>query len=247
MRFIPVFNMVNADSAKKLKRVILFIFLIWNIQGIGQTLRFSLQMGAAIPVGDFSKSNYHPENGGFAKTGIDIRFVGEKVREDNWLMGVNIGYSIFGVDEDAIRKLIYPINPDLITVETQSFQNVNIQLRGGYNFSLLEEKLDVTPFVDAGVGVFNSAYYAIQDSFGNRYVRAGDTGFGFLISPGIDVMIKVNSFVSVKLYSTYQFTNYTVSDKFLVLNPPIAEQSTSKDVDYAYRNVSCGLGVSFIF
>lgn len=225
----------------------ILLFLIANSGVMGQTLRFSLQMGAAVPVGEFAKSDYHPEDGGFAQTGIDIRFVGENVRENNWLLGVNFGYSIFGLDKEAVKKIIYPADPSKIQVETQSFQHLNLQVRGGYNFDLNDDQIDIVPFVDAGLGVFNSAYYLIQDPYGNQYARTGDTGLGFLISPGVDVLVKVNSFVSVKVYGTYQFANYTVTDEFLSVNPPTPKKLSSRDVEYEYRNVSMGLGAVFVF
>lgn len=238
----------NDNREFMFRLVFILLFLIFNSDVIGQTMRFSLQMGAAIPVGEFAKSDYHPDNGGFAQTGIDMHFVGENVREDNWLIGVNIGYSIFSLDKEAVKKLVYPNDPSLVQLETQSHQHVNLQFRLGYNFDLNDDQIEIVPFVDAGAGLFNSAYYLLQIPNRDRYARTGDTGLSFLISPGVDVLIKVNSFVSMKAYGTYQFANYSLTDEFVLVNSSGNNTKLkSTDVEYGYRNVALGLGAVFVF
>ena len=208
-----------------------------------QEVRFSLQFGTAIPLGSFAEDKSCPENGGFAKTGFDMKFVAERVFENHFVTGVNVGFSMFGIDQDALKKYINPTNPELVRTETQAFQNINLQFRGGYDWNVKETNFHVTPFVDAGLGIFNSAYYAISNDGGDTYLRTGSTGLGFLISPGLDLTYMVNDFVGIKLYSNYQFAQYKVDEEFRVVSgtPDVIDQQTKK---YNYSSVCLGLGAN---
>jgi hypothetical protein len=225
---------------------ILFVFLGFSIGVLSQNIRFSFQLGVALPQSDFAKSKNHPDNGGFAKTGFDMKLVGEQVYENNIVLGANLGYSVFGIDKDAIQQFFDPTNPESILVETQSFQNINLQARIGYDIVLLGEKMHITPFIDGGIGVFNSAYYFVKDANDDTFLRSGNTGLSFLVSPGLDVMYSINNFLSLKVYANYQMSNYTVEESFkVVINNVI--NSTTREIDYNYRNLSTGLGLTVIF
>ncbi len=227
--------------------MIRFLFMaILGVVSLGshaQNIRFSLQAGAAVPLGEFAKDDVHPENGGFAQTGFDMKFLGERIFENNFVAGMNIGFSMFGIDKDALKKFINPDNPELVRAETQAFQNINLQFRGGYNWKVTNENLHLKPFIDAGFGVFNSAYYAIQDNGGDTYLKSGNTGFSLLLSPGLDVTLMVNDFVGITIYGTYQFANYKVEEEYTVSgNPtnPIYNQTQ----EYKYSSMCFGLGAN---
>jgi len=221
------------------------ILLLGSSVVYGQEVRFSFQAGAAIPVGDIAQNTKNPDKGGFATTGFDIRMVIERMYKNNFVVGVSLGYSVFGVDKDAIRMVIDPNNPENVLVESQPFQNINLQARGGYNLALVEGKLNVTPFVDLGLGIFNSAYYVIQKD-GLKYLRDGNSGVAFLITPGLDLSFAVNDFVAIKVFGNYQFANYKVDEKYTLLGLPNPEV-TLETVSYNYSSVSTGVGVTFMF
>ena len=172
----------------------LVVFLGFSMGVLGQNIRFSFQLGVAIPQADFANSENHPDNGGFAQTGFDMKLVGERVYENNFVVGVNLGCSVFGVDKDAIKDFFDATNPENILVETQSFQNISLQARFGYDFELLEKRMHVTPYIDAGLGVFNSAYYFVKDANEDTFLRSGNTGLSFLVTPGLDVMYGIYEF-----------------------------------------------------
>lgn len=227
-----------------MKRYLLVLIIgVLGVQAQAQNIRFSLQAGAAVPLGDFAQDDVHPENGGFAQTGFDMKFVGERIFENNFVAGMNLGFSMFGIDQDALKSFINPNNPELVWAETQAFQNINLQLRGGYNWKIANDNVHLTPVVDAGFGVFNSAYYAIQDDGGDTYLRSGNTGFAFLLSPGLDITFMVNDFVGIKVYGTYQFANYQVEEEFKILGNstfPIYNQTQ----EYKYTSMCFGLGAN---
>ncbi len=223
----------------------LFLFLIFSTFLTGQEVRFSFQMGAAIPVGEFSLNSVTPDSGGFASTGFDIRFVYERVFKNNLIVGANLGYSVFGLNKDAMKESLSPNDPEAISLETQSFQNINLQARLGYNLRIIKDKILITPFIDGGLGVFNSAYYAIEDDQGNTYVRNGNTGVSFLISSGLDVVIPVNDFVNFKLYVSYQFANYTVNEEFT--ENGMVSIIDYNDIQYKYRSIYTGIGFTLSF
>ena len=219
----------------------LLVFLFVN----GQEVRFSFQLGAAIPVGDFALNQSHPDSNGFASTGVDIRFVGERVLENNFVMGVNLGYSMFTMDNEAIKKVINPSNPENVIVETQSFQNISLQARVGYNINLIKDRLGAVPFVDAGLGVFNSAYYAITDGSGNYAVREGNAAMALLVSPGLDIWIPINDFMNLKVYCSYHFANYNVDETFRFTGSNTVEKNAT--IHYKYNSISTGLGLTMVF
>lgn len=211
--------------------------------GFTQGVRFTAQLGVASPIGDFSNNEGDPKNGGFATTGFDMKLVGERFFESNWVSGINLGYSLFPVDVDAIKRSVNPTNPESVGVESQSFQNINLQFRGGYNFSFLENKLAVVPFVDAGLGVFNSAYYLVSQNNTNIFLRSGNTGLGFLVSPGINLVIAMNDMIGISVYSSYQFASYDVKEQFKSLGTSTGINWT-ETISYPYRSMNYGLGVS---
>lgn len=229
-----------------MKKILLFVLmgmLTWS--ATSQNIRFGLQAGVAVPLGDFAKDNTHPENGGFAQTGFDMKFVGERIFENNFVGGMNLGFSMFGVDQEALKSYINPINPDLVKTETQAFQNINLQLRGGYNWNIKDGAFFITPFVDAGFGVFNSAYYAFQVDGGETYLRNGNTGTALLISPGLDITYQINDFVGIKLYGNYQFADYRIEEEFRIIgdNPIVITNETK---NYNYSSTCIGIGANVI-
>lgn len=211
---------------------------------LGQGARFSLQMGAAIPVGKFNLSEATPDSGGFAQTGFNIHVVAERFNEKGLVLGTSLGYSVFGMDKTAIRESINAQNPDIVNVETQSFQNFTLLGRIGYQILLFEGKLNVVPGLEAGLGVFNSAYYLIDDGSGNEYLRSGNSDINFIWAPGLEFWIPLNSFTNLKFYSQYQFTTYTVEESFSV-NGIISLKNTP--VEYDYSSMMIGLGITATF
>jgi hypothetical protein len=211
---------------------------------LGQGARFSLQMGAAVPVGKFNLNEATPDSGGFAQTGFNIHVVLERFNEKGLVVGASLGYSVFGMDKEAIREYLNPQNPNDINVETQSFQNFTLLGRIGYQILLFKGKLNVVPGLEAGLGVFNSAYYLIDDGAGNEYLRSGNTDINFLWAPGLEFWIPLNSFTNIKLYSLYQFATYTVEESFSV-NGVSSLKNTP--VEYDYSSVMIGLGITATF
>ena len=229
------------------KRIqLVFLFSILSLGVMAQGIRFSIQGGMAIPMGEFSEKLTHPENGGFAKNGFDIKIIGERIYKSRFIVGVNLGYTLFGLDKDAIKEAINPSDPNAVHLEVQPFQNVNLQARGGYYYSFMEDKMSVVPFVDLGLGIFNSAYYSITMPDGSILLREGSSGLGFLVTTGLEYSVAVNEYVNVKLFGNYQFTDYSVDENLRVIdinNPQ--PRSISKTINYPYSSASVGLGVAF--
>lgn len=227
-----------------MKKVLLLAIFSSMIIGLNaQTVRFGMQVGAAVPLGDFAQDDQHPENGGFARTGFDIKFIGERIMTSNLVVGVNLGYNMFGVDEDALKKFIDPDNPESVRTESQAFQNFNLQGRIGYNWKIDEGLLQVIPVVDAGIGIFNSAYYLYQDDNGTTYLRNGNSALALLITPGLDVIIKVNESVGLKAYGNYQFANYRVDEEYKILGSG-SDQVIYQTENYKYSSLCFGLGAT---
>ena len=230
---------------KKIK--LLVFFSILSVTVMSQGIRFSFQGGLAIPTGEFAKNVTHPENGGFATNGFDIKLIGERIYKNKFIVGVNLGFTLFGVDKEAIQMVINPSDPSTVHVESQSFQNINLQARGGYYFSFMDEKMSLIPFVDVGMGVFNSAYYAISKPNGTILVREGNAAVALLITPGLEYSVAINEIVSIKLFGNYQFADYSVDEHFRLIdvNTPNPLQ-IDKTVNYKYTNASVGLGLAFV-
>lgn len=226
-----------------IKYIMVGALLIIGQSMMAQELRFTFQMGAAIPLGEFALNESCPDSGGFASAGINIQLLGERIYKNNFVVGMNMGYSVFGMDQEGIKNAINPSNPSSVFVETQSFQNLNLQARGGYNVQIIEDHLSVTPYIDAGLGVFNSAYYAIQDENGRGLYREGGSAMAFLFTPGIDILVNVNEFVSFKAFGSYQFASYSVDEKFIISDQEISTYYNT--VNYKYNSLSVGLGAVF--
>ena len=213
---------------------------------MSQGIRFSILGGMAIPTGEFGKNATHPENGGFATNGFDIKLIGERIYKNNFIVGVNLGFTLFGLDNDGIKQVINPSDPAAVNLETQPFQNINLQARGGYFFKFMQEKMSIVPFLDVGIGVFNSAYYAIYRPDGSIAIRDGNSALAFLITPGLEYSVAVNDIVNITLYGNYQFANYSVDESIRIIdaNNPQPEP-INKTINYQYSSASIGLGVSF--
>ena len=145
----------------KLKIVLFFVLVGIGLFSFAQGVRVSMQMGVAIPAGKFEMSAVNPDSAGFARTGFNINVVAERFSENGLVVGSSLGYSVFGMDKDAIRQAVSPQQPENITVETQSYQNFTLLGRIGYEFRLFEGKFQVVPLLETGLGIFNSAYYLI--------------------------------------------------------------------------------------
>ena len=229
---------------KKIQLV--FLFTLLSIGVMAQGIRFSFQGGVAIPTGEFANNVTHPENGGFATNGFDIKLIGERIYKNKFMVGVNLGFTLYGVDKEAIKQIINPSNPTAVHVEAQSFQNINLQARGGYYFSFMDEKMSLIPFVDVGLGVFNSAYYAISHPNGSILVREGNAAVALLITPGLEYTVAINDIVSIKMYGNYQFSDYSVDEIFRVIDVNTPQPiPVNKTVNYKYASASVGLGVAF--
>ncbi|MGB0390930.1 MAG: transporter [Salibacteraceae bacterium] len=227
-----------------MKRIFTVVFaLVCVLLAQGQTVRFSMQLGASVPLGDFAKNDSDPQNGGFATTGFDLKFIGERVLSSNLVLGVNLGYNMFGVDEDALKKFINPTNPENVRTESQAFQNYNLQGRVGYDWNINEGALHVTPVLDAGLGIFNSAYYLFQDDGGTTYVRKGNSAMALLVTPGLDIMYMVNDFVGIKIYGNYQFANYKVDEQFSTIDSS-TDVITYCTKQYKYNSLCVGIGAT---
>lgn len=227
-----------------MKRLIVSLFLVSAVFSIqSQTLRFGMQFGAAVPLGDFAKDDSNPQNAGFAQTGFDLKFIGERIMDNNLITGVNLGYNIFSIDEEALKTFVNPISPEKVITETQAFQNFNLQFRIGYNWDIAQEKIKVTPVLDAGLGIFSSAYYAFQSDGGDTYLRTGNTGLGILLTPGLDIVFMVNDFVGIKIYGNYQFAKYKVDEEFKILGSTTGVISQSTQT-YKYNSLCFGIGAN---
>ncbi|MFT4754581.1 MAG: hypothetical protein ACI85Q_002140 [Salibacteraceae bacterium] len=222
---------------------IVFFFLMMSLFGYSQNVRFALQLGGAVPLGDLARNDSDPENGGFAKTGFNMSFVGERVLKNHFVTGINLGYSMFGIDQDALRTFINPSNPELVKVETQAFQNFNVQFRVGYDLNFDSGNFHITPSVDLGLGVFSSAYYAIQNNGGDTHLRSGNSAVSVLITPGVDVSYMINPFMGIKLYGSYQVANYAVDEEFQIVggNPG---QNMEERKNYKYNSLCLGIGLN---
>ena len=228
---------------------LVFSMVIFSLVTLGQEVRFSFQMGAAIPVWDFALKSATPDSGGYASTGFDVRFVGEREFENNIVAGFNLGYSVYGLDKEGMENALDPCNCKDLNIQTQSFQNLNLQGRIGYSIEIIKDKFGVVPFVDAGLGVFNSAYYVVQYPNGDEFVRSGNTAVNFLLSPGLDIWIPLNNFMNLKLYGSYQFAKYNVDETFTATytDPGSTNEVSKNTVNYEYNSINTGLGITLVF
>ncbi len=84
-----------------MRKYTLLIALLFSLAGFSQSSHFALNMGAAIPFGDFASNGDYLSNG-YAKTGFNLSFEGNYI--PTWYFGVggSLSFSNFNMDQDKM-------------------------------------------------------------------------------------------------------------------------------------------------
>lgn len=221
------------------------LILSMFVSGIGQEVRLSVQSGISIPKGDFSKNKIKPENGGFATSGIDFNLTGEKIYENNFIFGANIGFNTFEINKSLLDQSIKTSSVDEIASAYGGFQNINIQMRLGYNWGLMAEKINISVHGDVGLGIFDWAHFVGKDIIGYGFVYSGSSSTSLLITPGLNVSYALTDFLNISLYGDYLFTNYSVDVNYVLSGNDLNISNTTRN-RYVYRSLNFGIGLNFI-
>jgi hypothetical protein len=161
-----------------------------------------------------------------------------------------VGYAVYGMDQEAVKRFLNPPNADLLTIDVESYQNINIMARGGYKFTLKEESIFVNPFVGLGVGAFNSASYLVKYTDSNEpyqiYKKGGNVA-ALATNVGCNAQFAVNEIIFLGAYADYYLGDFTIDEQAGAIgtiddNYPFPIEN----VTYQLRNFNVGASVTLI-
>lgn len=214
-----------------------------------QTISFGAEVGVSAPVISFT-NNDQPSNLTHVEPGFNIRLVGLRYFESNWFAGALVGYSVYGMDKDAVTNYLNPPKVNLLSLEVESYQNINIMARGGYKFSFKEDDIFVSPYASLGIGAFNSASYLAKYNDANQpyqIYRKGGNVAALTMAIGVNAQFAINEIIYLGVYADYYLGDFTINEETGVIGSLDNNYSfPSEDVEYQLRNFNGGLSITLI-
>lgn len=234
-------------------RRFLLLFCILAFQAItpvkAQTISFGAEVGVSAPTISLT-DNTAPYNLTHVTPGFNIRLVGLRYFNNNFYVGGLVGYSLYGMDEDAIRNYLNPPQVNLLSLSVENYQNINIMARGGYKWSFKEDGIFVSPYVGVGVSAFNSASYLAKYNDPNepyQIYKKGGSKTAFAVDFGLNAEFAVNEVIYLGAYVDYYLADFTLNEEAGAIgrldnNYPFPLE----EVTYKLRNLNGGLSIRLI-
>lgn len=218
--------------------------------------RLGAQAGVAIPIGAFSNTDdpFYKSNG-YASTGLDVTVFGDLFLTEHLSLGIRGGYSLFEVRDSDLEERLNISEGELITIRTTPYQNLNISGVFGYTGTLIEDKLDINPYIGVGLGVLGTSdrEVTIRDTTGVilfDFNKQSEINPSLQITPGVAFHIALLSFLDLRFYGEYIFANHqleeTTTTRRLVDNNTIISVM-DQSVKYELRSINVGGGLSLRF
>ncbi|MBK7712184.1 MAG: outer membrane beta-barrel protein [Bacteroidales bacterium] len=177
---------------KTLFLIVLFVGLI--VSNVQAQLNFGATVGLQLPTGDM---------GDVLKTGFGLDLLGKYMVNDNLAVGVDVGWSRFGIDMSGY---------DLSGVDAKgSGSYVPITALLEYHFGTGK----VRPFLGANVGLYTAK---VKVTVQGMSVSDSQTNFGFAPVGGIEYDIQDNLAFTANLKYNYILTGDDVNDAYIGIN-----------------------------
>lgn len=232
-----------------MKKFFLLLTVLTSVLSLSaQHLTVSINGGAAIPTGSFSKGNYADETSGFAKTGGHFNITGTYFLNKHFGIGALIGYSRLGYK--GAQSLSDGYKEDSGTDSTTLYQHgsnhawtflagpyyridagkkltINLRALGGYTNTHL-----------AGFTIFYEDYtdnaMTQREASGGAFAWQAGIGLAYHITPRISVQINGDYFMS-KPDIAITYTNFIVNSgrKLSSYNESIAGINATAGISYA--------------
>jgi hypothetical protein len=216
--------------------------------------RMGFFAGLSTPVGAFSDSdNPLDESKGYATVGLDAGAFGDLFLTKHLSLGIRGGYTIYEVNESDMLLYLQEQRGESITLRTTPYQNLNLSGVLGYTAYLVEDKLDVNPYVAVGLSVFKTSdrRFTAIDSVGFQtwdYQLSSEIDPGLQLIPGLAVNYALMSFLDLRIYGEYAYANHRLEETSVTSTPgENTRLIKTRAVDYYLRAFSIGGGLSLRF
>lgn len=240
-------------------RILVLFFLISTLPALAQDNHLSINMGAAVPLGDFASSGSFLENG-YNETGFNLNIDGVYIPTWYFGIGANISFSTYGLNEEAAKNDFLdlvdnlPDLPDLpenintqIDMGTWSYANLMVGPVFAYPASRFQFNvkalfgLSVLMPLGTELEILN---YENGESI-RTYTEPQNVRFGYLL--GADIIYKVSDTYSIKLGGEYfhSKTKYDIDFTSVgeVADLELETQTSNINVDALHLTV----GIAYLF
>ena len=187
---------------------------------------FSLNIGPALPVGDFESTNEYNDNAGFAKTGLnfnlnyDYRFV------PNGGLGVNVYYGFHNIHDEMLHSAAANSSAD-------HYQYAGV-LAGPMFTGKITPKTDVNLRLMGGITRSNSPEFVID---GATLIN-GDWASAFAWKMDADMRFSINKNVFFMLNAGYMQTRPDFKIELL-------GETANAEIHISTINMNAGIGIKF--
>ena len=238
---------------------VLFLF-VFQLRGQDESF-VALNVGGAIPQGDFAKNDSVTGGLGYATSGFMFGFDGAYFPDDYLGIGGTITFVNSNIDEAKYKsdlfKQIHERYPDLeipdsitINYNLGSWRYINIMVgpqgtvRAG-NFNIDLRALGGVSFVFQPQSLFQ----VYDDEGGSLFSRTrsdkAKAGFGYTLGAGIRYEFENNYIIRFAVDYTGTKVSYETIDEITNDNGDI--ETSTKRTDYSLSNIQIGIGVAYHF
>jgi len=247
-------------NRKNLYLSVILVFLVFQLKSQNESF-VALNVGGAIPQGDFAKNDSVTGGLGYANSGFMFGFDGAFFPDDYLGIGGTITFVNSNIDQakyksDLVKhiNIEYPdlVIPDSIVVSYNlgAWRYINIMLgpqgtiRAG-NFNIDVRALGGVSFVFQPQSLFQVYDAENGTNFSRTRSDKAKAGFGYTLGAGIRYEFKNNYIVRLSADYTGTKVSYETIDEITNDNGDIV--TSTKRTDYSLSNIQIGIGVAYHF
>lgn len=231
----------------------LVIALAFGTQGFAQKKYpasfVSLNGGAAIPTGNFSKADYDNDASGFAKTGYQVNVAGTYYfKKSNWGIAAQVGYSGYGFK--GAQQLADGFKDGFDVDSTTLYRkgkNHSLSILAGPAYGVVCSRFTLQLHAMAGYVRSGLAGYQVflEDQEGNEFTQAKATAgsFGWQAGAGLQYRLCKHFAVTANADYFYSKPDFTIDN----INRPIAAGRKIDAYHEAVAGINATLGLVYLF
>ena len=239
---------------------VIMIFFVFQLKSQNESF-VALNVGGAIPQGDFAKKDSVTGGLGYANSGFMFGFDGAFFPDDFLGIGGTITFVNSNIDQGKYKmdlfnhiKNEYPDIeiPDSIEVNYSlgAWRYINIMIgpqgtirAGSFNIDI--RALGGVSFVFQPQSMFQ--VYSEEDKINFSRTRSdkAKAGFGYTLGAGIRYEFKNNYIIRLSADYTGTKVSYETIDEITYDNGEI--ETSTKNTDFALSNIQIGIGVAYHF
>ncbi len=240
-------------------RIIVLFLVISRLPVFSQDNNLSVNMGVAVPLGDFAQTGSFLEKG-YAQTGFNLNIDGVYIPTWYFGIGANVSFSTFVLDDKAVGadllELIenLPDLPDLpdnidTRIDVGTWSYANFMLGPVFAYPVSNFQFNVKALVGLSVLMPPGSELNISNNDTGEQIRSysetQNIRFGYLL--GTDVIYKMSGSYSLKLGGEYfhSKTNYDVNFSRINDNTEIELETQTSNINIDALHLTVGIAYLF--